>query len=441
MKKLLAVMSVILGCCAISHAQSDKTNCNQLNQTYGPFPYGPVGNAIEHGAGGGHGWSQKMTATCTYTGVAVVGSQTACHPHSTVTSVAYPYENGITVPDHHYAVGNTAQGLADCPNGEHCKSDGEGASMTTSCQSSGCGAGVIGITGGGAGGSFGVNFQAANGSHIVFSDKRYYPNDCTGYTLKALPSSGGGGASSCPFPPANYPPPYTMQGFIAVWNTATCSWNIIPSSISPVAIDTKGDQWNKEQFTDPAKECVRFDMKGDGVVHCYSFPKPGSGVGWLVYDLDGDKRVKNGKWLYGEFSPHADNDDPNYPTPNGFNALNRLDRPEQGGNGDLIISSKDSEWAKLYIWIPGKHCYKDSAPCQGTPDELHRPEDLGVTSISAEYGGSVWKDSAGNEYRFQTVLNPLAETVPGHGENHKTSKDARVKMAYDVWITFNDELK
>lgn len=105
---------------------------------------------------------------------------------------------------------------------------------------------------------------------------------------------------------------------------------------SSVIIDTKGIGFH---FTDPTKgDYVSFDLKGDGKLMKVSWPQAGSGNMWLVLVAPSDT-VTSGKQLFGNYSPHSDADVPNYPNPNGFNALNWWDKPQQGGAGHLIIDS------------------------------------------------------------------------------------------------------
>jgi hypothetical protein len=218
-----------------------------------------------------------------------------------------------------------------------------------------------------------------------------------------------------------------------VWDTTLCQWVQDPS---PVIVDTTNKGLH---FTDPAKgEYVSFDMQGNGVYLKVSWPQHGSGNAWLALDRDGDGMIKDGTELFGNFTPHSDGGVPNHPNPNGFLALDWYDQPAQGGDMNLILDKRDAIWPKLRLWID-EHCYKQpDTPCRSRPDELHTLESKGVTSISLVWAASVKTDAVGNQFKFNTVLNPEAETTPidERGQYccdlHQRSKDGR--LAYDVFL-------
>ena len=70
-------------------------------------------------------------------------------------------------------------------------------------------------------------------------------------------------------------------------------------------VDTRGTGFH---FTDPNKLCVRFDLANNGKPVCYSWPEHGSGNGWLVLDQGPRVEINSGAQLFGNFSPHADDD-------------------------------------------------------------------------------------------------------------------------------------
>jgi hypothetical protein len=210
-----------------------------------------------------------------------------------------------------------------------------------------------------------------------------------------------------------------------------------PTQTSPVIIDTTGKGFH---FTDPRKgNYVSFDLKGDGTLMKLSWPEHGSGNAWLVLDRDGDGMIKDGKELFGNYTPHSSPPNfPNYPNPNGFVALDWYDLPAQGGDENAILDKRDAIWPKLRLWID-EHCYKTpDLPCISQPYELHTLESEGVYSISLVWGGGWKTDAVGNVYKFHTLLNPEAEDTPVDGKGqrccdlHQRSKDGR--EAYDVYL-------
>jgi hypothetical protein len=241
---------------------------------------------------------------------------------------------------------------------------------------------------------------------------------------------------------------------------------------APIVVDTKGVGFH---FTDPVKgDYVSFDLKGDGKLVKVSWPQAGSGNMWLVL-VDPAGTVTNGGQLFGNHSPHSDADVPNYPNPNGFNALNWWDKPQQGGAGHLIIGPQDKVYTglpdgrKLMLWDAGNCLKERDSACVSKPGELHTLESEGIRSISGVWGSASkekipkgtplfvkngWQqygalggveDVVGNQYVFYTLLNPDVADEPrnAHGEEvnakgevccdeHQKSHDGR--WAIDVYL-------
>jgi hypothetical protein len=332
-----------------------------------------------------------------------------------------------------------------------------GAADVHSCLAAPCDSAPITITGNAAG--IGLSISIPAGERVPWADDRSSTNTCNAYTLTA--TSGGGGGSSCPVP--TYPAPYYQQGFIAVWNTATCHWDIVPSGESPIFVDTKGNNW-QNVFTDPKKgEYVTFRVNPAIPPMRVSWPRHGTGVGMLVRD-DGTGIVKDGGQAFGNFTVHANGDYTGVVTsdPNGISALAWWDQRSQGGNVDTNITNQDAVWSSLRIWVD-EHCYKNRDQlCQSDPSELHHLEEFDIYAISlageaaqlpqglTEIVCPSWQksigfcDAVGNEFRFQTVINPLSATNPrdanGRNQGERTSNDLdvhgkdRKRMAYDVWF-------
>jgi hypothetical protein len=281
------------------------------------------------------------------------------------------------------------------------------------------------ISGSGNGGGFTVGY---GGSNILYTSSWHYTNSCTAYQLAPY-------TTVCqPNPPT---PPYNNgpNGAYWEWDVTSCSW-ILVNGASPIVIDTRNTGF---KFTNPntSDGYVSFDIRGDGTLFKVSWPQHGSGNAWLALP-DQDGNVTSGKQLFGNYTYYADQLIPNYPNPNGFNALMYYDRIDQGGDGNLIIDNKDAVWPKLRLWID-EHCYQNpDQACVSRPSELHKPEEFGMTSISLVWDQGFKLDKVGNQFKFFSVMNPDAETTPvnAKGEHccdlHQKSHDGR--LAYDVFL-------
>ncbi len=407
------------------------TSCTQYNGTYGPFQSTPT-DASEHVVNngaleGGHHVTFYQTGACSYLGSASITGPVGCDVTATANSTTTAGDICcVTGLRTHYASVKDQNGTATTNNGGTAVAAAEGVGAIESCVGS-CVTGIgINISGGGGGGGFNVSFT----SQPLWDQEHAYPNTCTGVTLPQE------SASSCPYPQGQ--PPYNPEnGYMWSWNTTTCTWQEVPNN-TPVAIETKKE--GHYEFTDPSKGgYVTFDIRGDGSLQRVSWPKVGSGVGWLVLDRDGDGIIKDGTELFGNFTPHSDGGVPNHPSPNGFLALGWYDHPENGGDGNLIIDKRDAVWSKLRLWID-EHCYRDpDRPCESRPEELHTLESEGIRSLSIVYTGSFKTETAGNLFKFAAVVNPAADNdTPEqahefalHGrDRNQVSSDGRVM--YDV---------
>jgi len=210
-----------------------------------------------------------------------------------------------------------------------------------------------------------------------------------------------------------YPTSGGGEGY--VWSTGCCCWvctgngtncNTYPT---PIIIDTTGTGFHLTS----ADKGVFFDIAGDGHPIKVAWTRPGSGNAFLALDRDGDGRIDSGKELFGNFT-----EQPPSPNPNGFLALAEFDKPENGGNGDGIIDSRDAVFSKLRLWIDDNHDGISQA------NELHTLPELGVFSLSLKYKVSWYTDQYGNHFRYKGVVNP----DPRDG----TSKDGR--FDYDVFL-------
>jgi len=171
------------------------------------------------------------------------------------------------------------------------------------------------------------------------------------------------------------------------WDTSCCCWS---ENDTPIIIDTTGKGFS---LTD-AVDGVTFDIKANGHPIQIGWTARGSTNAFLALP-EADGLVHNGKDLFGNYTPQ-----PPSRNPNGFLALAVYDEPENGGNGDGIIDSRDGIFSSLRLWIDANH----DGICQ--PEELHTLPSLGVNSISLHYSLSWRTDQYGNKFRYKAAVNP-----------------------------------
>jgi chitodextrinase len=223
-------------------------------------------------------------------------------------------------------------------------------------------------------------------------------SDSAGTSAQSNPVSvftndGGGSSGGCP--PVN-----RQQG-----NGNGCS---------PIIVDTTGHGFHLTS----ADNGVMFDITGDGHPFKLSWTAANSGDAFLALDRNHNGKIDSGKELFGNYTEQPLCQGGTQACFNGYRALAEFDKPENGGNGDGIIDSRDAVYSKLLLWIDANH---DGI---SQPNELHTLPELGVFSISLRYPEEPYIDQYGNSFRYRGVLNPDA----ADGE----SKDGR--YTYDVFL-------
>jgi hypothetical protein len=360
--------------------QSTTSDCSQFNVSI-TFPHG-LGDAQEHNSGQ-HNFTATVMGSCTYTDGAVVPGpcNVLCSAQSSSAIAEFGGLSGLTFV---HATAKTDSSGGDFSNGGTAPitclgvSAGTVRSCTFPCSTS------ISITAGSKG-NLGATISFPPSA--LWNDQNQGQMTCQPQTT-ALPANS-----------ADCPPTTDLVGPICFKDCGGCP--------SPIIVDLSG----KGFFLTDAAHGVSFDIRGDGVPMQIAWTAPGADNGFLA--LPGsDGLVHDGKQLFGNFTPQ-----PPSAQPNGFLALAEYDKPQNGGNGDGVIDSRDKIFSSLRLWIDVNH----DGLCQS--EELHTLPEMGLLSLSLGYSSSRRTDEFGNVFRYKAKLNQATGDLSDVG-----------KKAYDVFF-------
>jgi hypothetical protein len=147
-------------------------------------------------------------------------------------------------------------------------------------------------------------------------------------------------------------------------------------------------------------DSVIFDINATGQPVQMGWTAQGSDEAFLWIDKNGNGVADDGSELFGSVG-----------AANGFETLAVYDRKNSngllyGGNADGLITSADSVWPRLRLWIDSNH----DGVCQ--PAEVFTLDGKHVTAIGLGYHWTGRHDQAGNQFRYEASARVSDHSVP-----------------------------
>ncbi|MGH9456993.1 MAG: hypothetical protein ACRD2J_05060, partial [Thermoanaerobaculia bacterium] len=158
---------------------------------------------------------------------------------------------------------------------------------------------------------------------------------------------------------------------------------------SPLILDLNDDGIQTTGFDEP----VPFDLDGDGATELLTWTDPTTFEGFLWTDINKNGTVDNGSELFGIGTVLPDGT----VATDGFAALSACDEPQNGGNGDAMITADDSVWARLQIWVDANH---NGVSENREIGPIHR---FGITALDLNYSVDATPDSNGNIHLYRST--------------------------------------
>ena len=141
---------------------------------------------------------------------------------------------------------------------------------------------------------------------------------------------------------------------------------------------------------------VAFDVNGDGVLDRVGWTVPGADVRLLALDRNGNGVIDSLGELFGQAVSGRRHPEG---AANSFSDLGAFDRPENGGNGDGLISAADAVFSQLRLWVDANH---DGASQSA---ELITLAQADIASIELTVQPTRRRDRFGNFFRARAVVH------------------------------------